>query len=101
MKTTGKIFLSTLLIATLLLTCVVTATAEPAAYMIGDADGDGEVTIFDVTFIQRFLAHMPGVVINEAAADVDGDGEVSIIDVTLIQRHLASMPVKYPIDQYV
>ena len=79
-----------------------TANFEAVAKtLLGDADGDGEVTIFDVTFIQRFLAHMPGVVINEAAADVDGDGEVSIIDVTLIQRHLASMPVKYPIDQYV
>ena len=77
---------------------------EPSSseqYMLGDADGDGEVTIVDATMIQRVLVNIPGAVINEAAADVDGDGEVTIIDATFIQRYLASMPVAFPINEYV
>ena len=69
--------------------------------LLGDADGDGEVTIVDATKIQRVLANMQGAVINETAADVDGDGEVTIVDATLIQRYLAIMPVKYPINEYI
>ena len=79
-----------------------TATFETVEkILLGDADGDGEVTIIDATMIQRVLAGIPGAVVNEVAADVDGDGEVTIIDATLIQRYLASIPVKFPIDEYI
>lgn len=57
---------------------------------LGDADLDGEVTIFDVTRIQRYLAHMT--TFNEQQlllADFDGDGIVTIVDATYIQRFLA------------
>lgn len=92
MKTTSKIFLSTLLIAMLLLTSVLSATAEPAAYMIGDADGDNAVSVLDATVIQRVVASIDVADFNESAADADGDGAVNILDATAIQRNLADLP---------
>ena len=74
---------------------------EVTEVLLGDADGDGEVTVLDVTMMQRVLAKLSGAVIVEATADVDGNGEVNVVDATYIQRYTASMPVKYPINEYV
>ena len=80
------------------------ATALTTSYLLGDADGNGEVDIIDASIIQRFDAEYPispdipeGF---EARADVDGDGDITIIDATLIQRYLAGMTVRYPIGEY-
>ena len=56
----------------------------------GDADGDGVVTVADVTLIQRYIAefNITGK-FDRKAADINGDGTVSIDDVTIIQRFLA------------
>lgn len=62
------------------------------AYILGDCDGDGAVTIFDATCIQRFLAGLPNKVFHGFAADADEDGTVSITDATAVQRMLAAMP---------
>ena len=64
---------------------------EPAV-ILGDVDGDGEVTIIDATAIQRHLASLPVTAFNQTSADADGDGEVTILDATAIQRHLADLP---------
>ena len=66
--------------------------------MYGDADGDGDVTILDATFIQRFVAgiSLPKP-LNELNADVDGDGSVTILDATLIQRFNAGIINKFPV----
>ena len=70
-----------------------------AWYMLGDADGDGEITILDATAIQRYLAGIIGEeYIDPAAADVSGNG-VDITDATSIQRYLASMETPYPIGE--
>ncbi|MBQ3265057.1 MAG: dockerin type I repeat-containing protein [Ruminococcus sp.] len=70
--------------------------------LLGDADGDGEVTVLDVTWIQRKLAMMAvSDTFDEKAADVDGDGEVTVVDATFIQRYLANMPVAFPINEYI
>ena len=69
-------------------------------YIAGDADGDGEVTIFDITAIQRWLAGID-TEIDLAAADADGDGEVTIFDSTAIQRWLAGIATSYPIGESV
>ncbi len=68
-------------------------TAEPteAPHILGDTDGDGKVTIVDVTCIQKRLASIEMPVYIEEAADVDGDGKVTIVDATFIQKFLASM----------
>lgn len=62
-------------------------------FIPGDADGDGEVSIFDATKIQRYLAELledPSE-INLDAAKVTGGEDVSIYDVTRIQRYLAQL----------
>ena len=71
---------------------VVVGFKKPAvAIILGDVDGDGEVTIIDATYIQRVLADLPVAVYIAEAADTDGDGEVAIIDATYIQRHIAGL----------
>lgn len=70
----------------------------------GDADDDGELTVFDVTAVQRHLADIellfyPQDAAAESAdelyplylADSDGDGAVTIFDATRVQRCLAGM----------
>ena len=58
------------------------------SYLLGDADGDGAVTINDVTAIQKFIAEIEVPGFNEKAADIDGNG-LNISDGTNIQRYLA------------
>ncbi len=71
-----------------------------APVLLGDADGDGDVTATDVTVIQRADA---GIITATAdmikRGDVDGDGELTILDATYIQRYLASVSVPYGINQ--
>ena len=61
---------------------------EPSVFLRGDADGDGTVTIFDVTAIQRTLVKLPVAVIDAAAADINGCGGPDAADAALIQRYL-------------
>lgn len=69
-----------------------TPSTEPSRIILGDADGDGIVTVIDATVVQRYLADIVLTGLNETAADTDGDGTVSVIDVTYIQRWLAGIP---------
>ena len=91
-------------ILSLVCTAVISAAALSAAaesgYIRGDADGDGEVTIIDATAVQRKLADLPVLSMNEKAADVDGDG-LSILDATYIQRFLADFENNYRIGEPV
>ena len=65
--------------------------------ILGDADCDDEVTILDVTVIQRYLVGIPVNNLDVTAADCDGDEDISIIDATWIQRYLVQMQVPYRI----
>lgn len=69
-------------------------------YIIGDADGDGRVTICDVTLLQRILARLEqdpdGTVARRC--NVDG-GNFSISDVTAVQRFLAEYENSYHIGE--
>ena len=83
---------------------VFSSSAEETTYVLGDADMDGIVNIFDVTYIQRSLAKHEGYEIEEgtiefAAADADGDGIINIFDVTYIQRYLAKYDDGYGIGE--
>ena len=72
--------------------------AAAAGGMLGDADGDGEVTVNDITCIQRVLAELPAADgFSESAADVDKNGKVDILDATYLQQWLAEMQTPYPI----
>ena len=69
----------------------------PIAFVYGDADCDSEVTITDVTAIQRILVKMSFEPFNEKAADVNGDC-LDITDATLIQRFDAGMIDRFPVE---
>ena len=59
---------------------------------LGDVDSDGEVTVPDVTYLQRVLANVKTAddTINKLG-DVDGDGELTTIDTTKLQRWLLGL----------
>ena len=57
-------------------------------YKSGDVDGDGELTIKDVTLIQKYLADVSGLEGTQlAAADTDANGVINIQDCTEIQMY--------------
>ena len=59
------------------------------AYFKGDADCDTDISIVDVTAIQRHLANYTVPYFCENAGNVDGDSELTILDATILQRYLA------------
>ena len=68
-------------------------SASETSFLLGDVDGDGDVSIIDATIIQRVLADT---ITDEDGmytlrGDVDGDGEVSTLDSTYIKRIIARM----------
>ncbi|HBM97803.1 MAG TPA: hypothetical protein DD413_00115 [Ruminococcus sp.] len=69
-------------------------TSEKSDVMLGDVDGDGKISIDDVTDIQKHLANIVDFTNEqESLADVDRDGKITIDDVTLIQKSLAGLAV--------
>lgn len=62
------------------------------AFMLGDVDNDGTLSISDATEIQKFIVET--VDFNDdqiLAADVDDSGYVDILDVSTIQKRLADI----------
>ncbi len=67
-------------------------SGEPveAVGIIGDVDGDGEVTVDDATLIQqRGIELIEFDEVQEQLGDVNRDGRVSILDVTCVQKYVA------------
>lgn len=97
----GNKFIISILIAvvTVLSAAVFSASAE-SSYIRGDADGDGVVTINDVTVIQRVIVNIPVSSYSKKAADIDGNG-LDITDATNIQRYLAEFDDPYKIGEVV
>ena len=89
MKRTKSIL--AILLAAILLSSAVTASAQNALVLLGDADADQYVTIFDATAIQRYLADYELPSFDELAADADADGDVTVFDATEIQMYLAGL----------
>ena len=94
-----KKLLAVALAASLFTALPLTAMAAEST-LLGDANGDGTVSIADVTMIQRAAAEV--VTLTDAqkkAADVNGDGAVDISDATLIQQYLADLKTGYAIGE--
>ena len=73
-------------------TFVIKAIAKKKNIIKGDVDGDGELTIRDVTYLQRYLAEFIDFDKNQKkAADFDGNSKVNVKDVTAIQRRIANL----------
>ena len=68
-------------------------------YLLGDADGNGELSSVDVAFILRYLAKIdtPFTKSELMRGDVDDSGDLELTDVTAIQYYLANMNTPYPI----
>ena len=73
------------------------------AAILGDTDGDDDVSSVDATFIQRFVAEFTINIPEEVLmhGDVDGSGDLEIVDATFIQRWLAEFNVQFPIGQKI
>ena len=64
--------------------------AQAADFVRGDADGNGEVKIADVTALINFLLSGDTSLVNLQSADCDQNGEVKIADVTVLIKYLLS-----------
>ena len=61
-------------------------------FVLGDVNGDGEVSIIDATLVQRHVAKI--IELSDDAklrADANKDGDISVVDATFIQRHVAKI----------
>lgn len=66
------------------------AVNTSSQYMRGDADGNGRITVDDVTTIQKYCARLLTLSEDDLrAAEVNGDKTININDATDIQRRLA------------
>lgn len=58
--------------------------------VLGDPDGDGKITIRDVTMIQMYCAEMIDATDEQKMQmDINGDGRITVLDATTLQRYLA------------
>lgn len=74
----------------------------PLTFILGDADGDGYVTIVDATRIQRVLVELDDDPDGMIALRGSADGEkLNIMHATKIQRWLALFEVEEPIGEEV
>ena len=68
------------------------ATIKVIEYIVGDTDGDGEISDWDAIVLNRYLAGW-NVPLELGAADTDGDGEVSDWDAIVLERYLAGWDI--------
>ena len=75
----------------------------PTKYILGDADGDEDVSSVDATMIQRYCADFDIGIPEETLlhGDTDGNGDLEIVDATYIQRFLAEFNVAFSIGELV
>ena len=68
---------------------------EITDYILGDADGTGEVDLEDVSTLSKYLAGWE-VECNEAALDFSGDGVVNLFDLVRLAQHVAGWTPDLP-----
>lgn len=93
--------LSVLLCLILMLGVFAVASAAEA-YVMGDADGNGNVEIVDATVVMRVMAYLVTDTDGSIAkrCNINGNG-MDITSATWIQRYLAEMDIPYPVGQPV
>jgi hypothetical protein len=78
------------------LSYTVLLTLETDDSILGDVDGDSNITIMDATAIQRHVAKNLTLTDEQLAlGDTDKDGKISVMDATAIQRYVAKLINKF------
>ncbi len=61
-------------------------------YAVGDANGDGKISVADATAIQKYIASIIEFSdIQKAAGEVTGDNRITVGDATKIQKYIAGI----------
>ncbi len=75
-------------------------TEPKDTYILGDADGDGEVSMIDAAYAQKHAIKQKTLTGKELlAADVDDNKTVDIADAIYIQKYVIKMQVSYNIGE--
>ena len=64
---------------------------ESAQKNLGDADGDGEITVLDAVAVLQYCADMAPETFMETAADTDRDGSIGVRDAVRILEYCADL----------
>ncbi len=81
---------------------MMSVSVKAESRLLGDVDGDGEVSITDATIIQRHTVGIKTPVsVMTGVADVDGDRSVTVIDASHLQRWIVNLSESYPISKPV
>ncbi|MBQ7133764.1 MAG: starch-binding protein [Ruminococcus sp.] len=68
-------------------------TYAPGTLLLGDADLDGKILVYDATAVQRNVAKLTSFTADATlCANVDKDDAISVMDATAIQRYVAKLP---------
>ena len=67
--------------------------------LLGDANGDGNISIMDALAIQKYVSGKAVDSFIEIAADVDDDGFVTVKDSLSVQKYIAGKSVNYPVGE--
>ena len=77
---------------TAVLTASGTVTVQSDDVLIGDVNGDGDVTVKDVLIMRRFIAGLEDLDDETVArGDMNGDGEITVKDVLKARRLIAGL----------
>lgn len=62
---------------------------------VGDVNGSGNITVDDVTVIQKYLANTYNKIFYKSKADYNYDGKISIDDASMLQKSLTGLIAEY------
>ncbi len=71
--------------------------------MIGDADGDCQVTVMDVSEVQRTISKVNTITEDDISkyVDIDQNNVIEIIDANYILRSVANIPIPHEVGQII
>ncbi len=73
--------------------------ADAAEKLLGDANGDGRITVSDATAVQRHIAGLESIPEERlSCAMVDNGKTLSINDATVIQKYVAAIFSSFPVE---
>ncbi len=94
--------IKSILSLSLCMAMMMSVSVRAESKMLGDVDNDGEITITDATFIQRYTVGIKTpVAVTSSVADIDGDHVVTVMDASHLQRTLVNVSDSYPISKPV